>query len=163
MTGFPQPGGPPMRIGRAGLLLAGGVVAGLCTAAPAGAQFAAGGHRERGAPVLFQADEVQYDDQFGLTIAKGHVEISQGGEGLLADHVSYSQRTDTITASGHVSLLSPAGEIVFSDFIELRDSMNNAFAQNVRMLLADRSRLAANTARRIAGNRPELRAGGSSP
>ena len=73
-----------MRLGRAGLLLACGVVAWLCTAAPAGAQFSAGGHRERGAPVLFQADEVQYDDQFGLTIAKGHVEISQGGEVLLA-------------------------------------------------------------------------------
>src|ERR1041385_99715 len=96
MTGFPQPGGRPMRIGRAGLLLACGVVAWLCTAAPAGAQFSAGGHRERGAPVLFQADEVQYDDQFGLTIAKGHVEISQGGEVLLADQVSYNQRTDTI-------------------------------------------------------------------
>ena len=152
-----------MRIGRASLLLAGAVVAWLCGAAPAAAQFTAGGHRERGAPVLFQADEVQYDDQLGLTIAKGHVEISQGGEVLLADQVSYNQRTDTITASGHVSLLSPTGEIVFSDFTELRDSMNNAFAQNVRMLLADRSRLAANTARRIAGNRTELRRGIYSP
>ena len=123
-----------MRIGRASLLLAGAVVAWLCAAAPAAAQFSAGGHRERGAPVLFQADEVQYDDQLGLTIAKGHVEISQGGEVLLADQVGYNQRTDTITASGHVSLLSPTGEIVFSDFIELRDSMNNAFAQNVRKI-----------------------------
>src|SRR3989440_6209496 len=163
MTGSPKPAGRPMRIGRASLLLAGAVVAWLCAAAPAAAQFSAGGHRERGAPVLFQADEVQYDDQLGLTIAKGHVEISQGGEVLLADQVGYNQRTDTITASGHVSLLSPTGEIVFSDFIELRDSMNNAFAQNVRMLLADRSRLAANTARRIAGNRTELRRGIYSP
>src|SRR5438067_1233592 len=163
MTGSPKPARRPMRIGRASLLLAGAVVAWLCGAAPAAAQFTAGGHRERGAPVLFQADEVQYDDQLGLTIAKGHVEISQGGEVLLADQVSYNQRTDTITASGHVSLLSPTGEIVFSDFTELRDSMNNAFAQNVRMLLADRSRLAANTARRIAGNRTELRRGIYSP
>src|SRR5947207_1824723 len=163
MTGSPKPAGRPMRIGRASLLLAGAVVAWLCGAAPAAAQFPSGGHRQRAAPVSSQADEVQYDDQLGLTIAKGHVEISQGGEVLLADQVGYNQRTDTITASGHVSLLSPTGEIVFSDFIELRDSMNNAFAQNVRMLLADRSRLAANTARRIAGNRTELRRGIYSP
>ncbi len=41
--------------------------------------------------------------------------------------------------------------------------MNNAFAKNVRMLLADRSRLAANAARRINGNRIELRRAVYSP
>ena len=52
-------------------------------------------------------------------MAKGHVEISQGGDILLADTVSYNQRTGTITASGNVSLVQPTGEIVFSEFIEL--------------------------------------------
>ena len=118
---------------------------------------------DKNAPVVFQADEVQYDDQLSLTIAKGHVEISQAGEVLLADTVSYNQRTGTITASGHVSLLMPTGEVVFGDFMELHDQMNNAFVQNVRMLLADRSRLAANAARRINGNRIELRRGVYSP
>ena len=147
----------------AGIVLA-ALVAWLCAAAPALAQVPVGGrHRERGAPVLFQADEVQYDDQLGLTVAKGHVEISQSGEILLADQVSYNQRTDTIIASGHVSLMTPTGEISFADFMELRDSMKDAFAQNVRMLLADRSRLAGNTARRIAGNRTELKRGVYSP
>ena len=113
--------------------------------------------------MVFQADEVEYDDQLGLTVAKGHVEISQGGEVLLADTVSYNQRTDTITASGPCQPAEPTGEVVFADFMELRDSMNNAFAQNVRMLLADRSRLAANAARRLNGNRIELRRGVYSP
>ena len=164
MTGFLRPAAPHMATRRAGLSLIVLVVGLLSAAVPALAQLAAGGHRpERNAPVLFQADEVQYDEQLGLTVARGHVEISQGGEILLADTVSYNQRTDTVTASGHVSLLMPTGEIAFADFMELRDSMNNAFAQNVRMLLADRSRLAANTARRIAGNRFELRRGVYSP
>src|SRR5207302_6993169 len=82
---------------------------------------------------------------------------------LLADTVSYNQRTDTVSASGHVSLLMPTGEVVFADFMELRDSMNDAFAQNVRMLLADRSRLVATAARRTGGNRMELRRGVYSP
>lgn len=130
----------------------------VLAAIPAVAQFGSTGmpQGDRNAPVLFQADEVQYDDQLGLTVAKGHVEISQGGQVLLADTVSYSQRTDTITASGHVSLLQPTGEVVFADFMELRDSLNNAFATKVRMLFADRSRLAANAARRTNGNRTEL-------
>jgi LPS-assembly protein len=128
------------------------------------AQFSVGAHKaDRNAPVLFQADEVEYDEQLGLTVAKGHVEISQGGDILLADTVSYNQRTGTITASGNVSLVQPTGEVVFSEFIELRDSMNTGFAQNVRMLLADRSRLAANAARRLGGNRTELMRGVYSP
>jgi LPS-assembly protein len=130
----------------------------LIDAVPGAAQFSADARNriDRNAPVLFQADEVEYDEQLGVTVAKGHVEISQGGEVLLADTVSYNQRTGTITASGHVSLVQPTGEVVFSDFTELRDSMNTGFAQNVRMLLSDRSRLAANAARRLAGNRTEL-------
>jgi LPS-assembly protein len=153
-----------MMIRRATLLLVGAILASLLGAGPGRAEFMVGGQgRDKNAPIVFQADEVQYDEQLALTVAKGHVEISQSGEVLLADTVSYNQRTDTITASGHVSLLLPTGEVMFADFIELRDSMNNAFVQNVRMLLADRSRMAANAARRVNGNRFELRRGIYSP
>src|SRR4249919_2859982 len=160
MTGSPRPA--KRRLPKcATLFVVGAFVALSLAAGPALAQFSIGGQKkeDKNAPIVFQADEVQYDDQLALTVAKGHVEISQGGEVLLADTVSYNQRTDTITASGHVSLLTPTGEVVFADFMELRDSMNNAFAQNVRMLLADRSRLAANAARRVNGNRLEMRRG----
>jgi LPS-assembly protein len=140
------------------------LVAALVNVTPGDAQFSIGARQaDRDAPVLFQADEVQYDEQLGLTVARGNVEISQDGEVLLADTVSYNQRTGTITASGNVSLLQPTGEVIFSEFIELRDSMNTGFAQNVRMLLADRSRAAANAARRLGGNRTELTRGVYSP
>ena len=132
---------------------------------PAAAQLSSGSgpQQDQNAPVVFRADEVEYDEQLALTVARGHVEISQNGRVLLADTVSYNQRTDTITASGNVSFSQPTGEIVFADFMELRDAMNEGFAKNVRMLLADRSRLAANTARRTNGNRTELRRGVYSP
>jgi LPS-assembly protein len=135
------------------------------SALPAGAQTNPGAtsSQDQNAPILFRADEVEYDEQLALTVARGHVEISQGGRVLLADTVSYNQRTDTVTASGNVSFSQPTGEILFADFMELRDSMNEGFAKNVRMLLADRSRLAANTARRTNGNRTELRRGVYSP
>jgi LPS-assembly protein len=150
---------------RAPFVVVGAVLALLLSAPLAQAQFVSAGQRsqDKNAPIVFQADEVQYDDQLALTVAKGHVEISQGGEVLLADTVTYNQRTDTITASGHVSLLEPTGEVNFADFMELRDSMNNVFAQNVRRLLADRSRLAANAGRRLNGNRFELRRSVYSP
>jgi LPS-assembly protein len=156
MRASPQAGKRSLRKRAARLLIA--AAAGWLLAAPAIAKPAAGGSgaRQKNAPIVFQADQVQYDQQHALTVAKGHVEISQGNEVLLADKVTYNQQTDTVTASGHVSLLLPTGEVMFSNFMELRDRMNDAFAHNVRMLLADRSRLAANAGRRIAGKRIEL-------
>src|SRR5258707_10382514 len=164
MAGSARPG-TRLLLQRATVAAVGAILVLSLAAAPARAQFTIGGQTkaDKNAPVVFQADEVEYDDRLALTVAKGHVEISQGGEVLLADMVSYNQRTDTITASGHVSLLESSGEVAFADFMELRDSMNNVFAQNVRRLLADRSRLAANAGRRINGNRFELRRGIYSP
>jgi LPS-assembly protein len=163
MTGFPQPA--RLWLLRGVRLITGVTLALLLAAGPGRADLNVGGQRaaDRKAPIVFQADEVAYDDQLALTVAKGHVEISQGGEVLLADTVSYNQRTDTVSASGHVSLLMPTGEVVFADFMDLRDSMKDAFAQNERMLLADRSRLVGNAARRTGGKRLELRRGVYSP
>src|SRR3984957_4297808 len=117
----------------------------------------------KNAPITFQADEVQYDDQLALTVAKGHVEIAQGSQILLADVVTYNQRADTVTASGHVSLMSSDGTVLFSNYMELRNGMNDAFADNVRMLMSDRSRLAANAMRRTNANRIDLRRAVYSP
>jgi len=90
--------------GRAGLLLVGAALLLLLGTWPAAAQFNIGGSKQnKNAPVVFQADEVQYDEQLGLTVAKGHVEISQAGEILLADTVSYNQRTDTGKHNGQFS------------------------------------------------------------
>ena len=114
-------------------------------------------------PVLFSADEVNYDDDFGLVIARGNVEISQGNRTLLADTVSYNQRTDTVTASGHVSMLQETGDVVFGNYVELTDSMREGFIQDIRILMADRSRLAGNAGRRTDANRTEIRRGVYSP
>ncbi len=109
------------------------------------------------AAYLFSADEVQFDQDLGLIVAKGHVEISQDDEILLADTVSYNQHTDTATASGHVSLMEAGGNVTFADYAELRDNFKSGFIRDIRMLLSDRSRLAGNTARRINGTRFEIR------
>jgi len=143
--------------------LAAAAVLGLWCGHAAAENFGIGDNAAKNAPLTFEADEVQYDDQLGLTVAKGHVEIAQGSQVLLADVITYNQHTDTVTASGHVSLMTPDGTVLFSDYMELRNGMNDAFADNVRMLLADRSRLAANAARRTNGNRTELRRAVYSP
>ncbi len=155
------------RIGSPLLLMA--VLLGLAAAVlivfPAAAQFdfSRSAQQNQNAPIVLRADELEHNDDLGLTIARGNVELSQNGDVLLADTVTYNQRTDTITASGHVSLSRPTGEIVFADYLELRKAMGDGFAESVRMLLTDRSRLAANTARLTNKNRIELRRSVYSP
>jgi LPS-assembly protein len=114
-------------------------------------------------PYLVAADEVQFDQDLGVVVARGHVDISQGNQVLLADTVTYNQRTDTVTASGHVSLLEPDGNVMFANYIELQDDFKNGFVRDIRILMADRSRIAGNTARRINGTRTEIRRGVYSP
>jgi LPS-assembly protein len=114
-------------------------------------------------PVVFVADELRVDQDLNLVVAKGHVEIAQGRRRLLADTVTYNQRTDTITAAGNVSLLEPTGEVVFAEYVELTDQMNEGFARDIRMIMTDRARLAGNTGRRTGGNRTEVRKGVYSP
>src|SRR5665213_304788 len=162
MDGFPQ-AGRKRKSGRV-LRMAAAVLFGLwCGVAAADPGSSIGNPATSNEPMTFQADEVTYDEQQALTVAKGHVEIAQGTQILLADVVTYNQRTDTVTASGHVSLMLQDGSVAFSDFMELRNSMNDALADNVRMLMSDRSRLVANAARRTNGNRLDLRRAVYSP
>jgi LPS-assembly protein len=156
MRGFPRARGK-RQSGRARALIVVGLFLLWCGAAGAEPASSTGSGLSSNEPMTFQADEVSYDEQLALTIARGHVEIAQGTQILLADVVSYNQRTDTVTASGHVSLMLQDGSVVFSDYMELRNSMNDLFANNVRMLMADRSRLVANAARRTNGNHLDLR------
>lgn len=102
-------------------------------------------------PSVFRADEIEYDRELGQVTARGHVEIGQGERILLADTVSYNQRTDTVIAAGTVTLLEPSGDVVFADYVELTDQFREGVIRGIRVLLADRSRFAANGAVRTGG------------
>jgi len=118
---------------------------------------------EDGEPVLMKADELVYERDLGLVVAKGDVEIMQGPRILLADTVSYNQKTNTVTASGNVRLLEPTGEVFFADYVELSDDMKNGVVENIRLRLSDDSRIAANAGKRTDGVRTEMRQAMYSP
>ena len=108
-------------------------------------------------PLLFSADEVTRDADLGTISAAGRVEISQSDRVLLADNVSYSQKNNTVTAYGNVSLLEPSGDVLFANFMELSGDLKDGVIRGLRIRLADNARIAATGARRSAGNRTEMR------
>ncbi len=122
--------------------------------------FATGGHAaslgDDKTPYLLKADDLTFDDSLGLVVARGHVEISQNNRVLMADTVTYNQKTDVMTASGNVSLMEASGEVTFADYAEFTDDLKNGVVDSIRMLLADNSRLAANGGRRLGGVTTEM-------
>ena len=115
------------------------------------------------APVLFKADQLRNEQKIGLVVATGNVEFTQNDRTLLADNVTYNQRTDTVTASGNISLVEPTGEVIFADHIELTGSMRDGVIENMRVRMSDDSRMAAAGGRRIGGTRTEFRKAVYSP
>ncbi|MDB3952364.1 LPS assembly protein LptD [Alphaproteobacteria bacterium] len=118
---------------------------------------------KRGSQVLITADEVSYDQELGSIIARGNVEIVQGKRVLLADSISYNQKIDTVSASGNISLLEPSGEVLFAEFVELRDQFKNGVIKEMRILLTDKSRFAASEASRHGGVRTVMKQAVFSP
>jgi LPS-assembly protein len=103
-------------------------------------------------PALINADEIVYDDTLGTVTARGNVEISQEDRVLLADSVTYNIRSKVVSAAGNVSLSTPDGNTVFADYVELTDDLKEGFIRNIRLLMADNSRVAATTGTRTNGS-----------
>jgi LPS-assembly protein len=105
----------------------------------------------RNQPVGFMADSVEYQQHNELVIARGHVEAWQGGHVLKADQVTFNRRTGIATATGHVTLFEPNGQVLFADAAELSQGMRDAVLTGLRARLAQNGKLAANGGRRTNG------------
>ncbi len=102
------------------------------------------------------ADEVGHDEELGIFVARGNVEILREGKIVKADVVTYNERTKRITAAGNVVLLEPDGDTQFATYADVTDDVKEGILYDFRMLLKDNARLAANRAYRVDQNRKEI-------
>jgi LPS-assembly protein len=137
------------------------VVTALGLAGTARAQLSALTHAgsspdTRNQPVTFTADSVTYDRENALVTATGHVEAWQNDHVLRADQITFDRNTGVAAAHGNVVLLEPDGQVLFADYAELTQDMNNGVLRDMRAIMAENGRLAANGARRTEGKLNEL-------
>ena len=111
------------------------------------AQATAESHEKQ---MLLRADEVDYDTNNSVSVARGHVEVDYHGEILLADQVTYDQNLDQVTASGHVVLLDSQGNVGFTKKVVLTDQMRDGVLYGFQALVGKTGRLAGNHAVRTA-------------
>lgn len=115
-------------------------------------------------PALINAQEIQYDEELGVVVARGRVEIAHDNRIVIADQVSYNTNNDLVTANGNVSLLEPTGDVIFADYAELTADLKEAFIRDVKVLLAaDKSRLVGATGQMLRTGQSVLRKGVYSP
>jgi LPS-assembly protein len=103
------------------------------------------------------ADEVGYDEDFGIYVARGHVEAQRGDKIIMADTLTYNERTKTVTANGNVAMLMPNGDTLFGNYVDVSEDFNDGIVQGFKGLFKDKSRLAAQTAQRVGGNKMVLK------
>jgi len=105
---------------------------------------------------LIRADELRYERDLGLYRARGNVELTNGERVVMADAVSYNERTDTLTANGNVRVVEADGTTYFANYVELSADFRDGFVRDMSVLLADRSRITAVYATRTAGERKDF-------
>ena len=110
----------------------------------------------RNQPVTFTADSVTYDRENSLVIAEGHVEAWQSDTVMRADKITFDRNTGVAAAKGNVVLLEPDGQVLFANYAEMTQDMKNGVLRDMRAILAQNGRLAANGARRTEGEINEM-------
>jgi LPS-assembly protein len=107
-------------------------------------------------PVTFTADEVEYDREGGLVIARGRVEAWQNGRVMRADRITFDRNTGVAAAIGNVVFMDLDGQVVFADYAEMSRNMRDGVMKEMRGLLPENGRLAATGMRRTDGQINEL-------
>ena len=101
--------------------------------------------------VRFSSLRLEYDRDSEVVVASGDVRMNSDGNNLRADRVVWTRETDEIRAEGNVRLVTPEGDVAYGDSVVLTNSMRDAVAKNILLVLEDGGRLAANKAERKDG------------
>ncbi|MCK6418162.1 MAG: hypothetical protein L6Q57_04395, partial [Alphaproteobacteria bacterium] len=118
---------------------------------------------EQGAPVDFEADRLDYNQDSKTITATGNVVLRQSGRILKADTITYAQPTDTVTAKGHVTLQETNGDIHTADSLVLHDQMKNGVVDRLYSILRDGARFTAQKGERIKGQKVVMQDADYSP
>lgn len=101
--------------------------------------------------IEFQSDELTFDDKSNVVTATGNVVVAREGQKLTADKVVYDRGTGKVVATGNVLAEDSDGGKIVAPEVELNDTLKDGVIENVLLVLADNSRLAANSAVRRNG------------
>ena len=101
--------------------------------------------------VEFSADQVVYDGNNETVTASGEVRMNREGNYLAADQVVWDRRSGQVRATGNVVLLTPQGDKVTGENVQLTDTFRDGTIDNLMVVLESGGRLAATRGTRANG------------
>ena len=75
--------------------------------------------------------------------AQGRVRMSRDGNYLAADQVSWDRSTGRVIAEGNVVIMTPQGDKLVGDRVDLTDSLRDGTVENLLIVLESGGRIAA--------------------
>lgn len=101
--------------------------------------------------INFAAGLVEYDSNADMVTATGNVIVNRDGYSLRADKVVWNRTSGEVVADGNIRSVSPNGDVAYGEKITLTDSLKDGVVDNLLVVLADGSRLAAQKGERKDG------------
>lgn len=99
----------------------------------------------------FSAAVVEYDANTETVTAKGDVIANHEGYSVRADTIVWNRSTGQVVAEGNIRTIGPEGDVAYGDKVQLSDALKDGVINNMLVVLADESRLAANRGARKNG------------
>lgn len=93
--------------------------------------------------IQFTADTVTYDSNADVVTASGQVRMNRDGNYLAADQVAWDRKTGNVVARGNVVLLTPEGDRLVGDTVQLTDTLRDGTVSNLMIVLENGARVAA--------------------
>jgi LPS-assembly protein len=95
-------------------------------------------------PVIeFSAEEVVYDSDADVLTAQGQVRMFRDGNHLAADRVNWDRASGRVIAEGNVVVVTPQGDRLISERVDLTDSLRDGAIDNLLVVLESGGRLSA--------------------
>ena len=100
--------------------------------------------------IRFQADRVSYASDAEAVTATGNVVLRREDQTVRADVVTWNRKTGTIEASGNIRFVDDTGNILYTDKVELTDTLKAGAIEDMLLVLRQGGRLAARSGTRAA-------------
>jgi len=133
------------------LILASLLLGSGCVSSVAIAQTEPSAQQAQGDEIGFSAANVEYDSNTEIVTAAGDVIANRDGYTVRADTIIWNRTSGQVVAEGSVRAVGPEGDVAYGDKIELTDTLKDGVINNLLVVLADESRLAAKRGARQDG------------
>lgn len=112
-----------------------------------------------GSKLVLSSNELIYNKDSQIVTANGAVQINYGGYRMVSQQVQYNQKTGRMMATGNVELLTPDGNRLYGDHMDVTDNFSDGFVDALRVEMPDNTRMAAIKGERVGGTQMILTKG----